>query len=120
MHDDIAVTCFWPTIALEQPAFLIWCEEWLESLYPTPNIQQIHYMLNTYIETEPEVSDEEFSRFFNMATAHNSGGLKLQQNTYGSLMNSSINNTNNRNSSSYTTGSGVISPLSRTINPRRR
>ena len=46
----------------------------------------IRYMLNTYVETEPEVSDEEFSRFFKTAT-HNMGVLTKQPtNTYGSLL----------------------------------
>lgn len=30
IHDDISVTCLFVSIALEQPSFKQWCEEWLE------------------------------------------------------------------------------------------
>lgn len=96
IHDDIAVTCFWVSIANEQELFQQWCEEWLEAQIPTKKIQTIQWMLNTYVETEPEVTDEEFSKFFSAAT-NNMGMLtKQQQNTYGSLM-QQRHNQNNRN-----------------------
>lgn len=117
IHDDIAVTCFWPSIAIEQPMFIQWCEEWLELQPNDLKMQQIRYMLNTYVETEPEISDEEFSRFFRMANQHNMGGLQSVQNTYGSLMNSSNNKHNN--ASSAIGGSGLVSPLSRSMIRRR-
>jgi hypothetical protein len=50
------------------------------------------------VETEPTVSDEEFSRFFSMANQSFNRPLQYQQNTYsqiGNNNNSGYNNYNN-------------------------
>ena len=49
-------------------------------------------MLEMYVETEPEISDQEFSSFYNMASA-GFGRITKQSNSYSSLMNG--NNMNN-------------------------
>lgn len=85
IHDDIAVTCLFVSIALEQELFKQWCEEWLEVQYNTPNIEKVRWMLQMYVETEPTISDEEFQQFFNMASGHLNQGITTQQNTYSQI-----------------------------------
>lgn len=85
-HDDLSITVFFVSIAAEQEYFRIWVEEWLEKLPFTPKVQIIQRMLEVYVEHDPEISDEDFSRFYNLASA-GFGKLTKQSNTYGQLMN---------------------------------
>ena len=49
-------------------------------------------MLEMYVETEPEITDQEFTGFYNMASA-GFGKITKQSNSYSSLMNGkNINN----------------------------
>ena len=91
-HDDLSITVFFVSIAGEQEYFRIWVEEWLENMILTPQVQIIRQMLEIYVETEPEITDQEFTGFYNMASA-GFGKITKQSNSYSSLMNG--NNTNN-------------------------
>ena len=90
-HDDLAVTVFFVSIAQEQEYFRIWLEEWLEGMILTPKVQRIRYMLDIYVESEPEITDEQFSNFYNMASA-GFGKITKQSNTYGTIMNGNMQN----------------------------
>ena len=57
----------------------------------TPKVQRIRYMLDMYVETEPEITDEQFSTFYNMASA-GFGKITKRGNTYGAIMNGSMQN----------------------------
>lgn len=107
IHDDISVTCLFASIALEQRSFTEWCEEWLESQEQTPKIQKLQQMLEMYVETEPTVSDEEFSKFFQMASGHLGGGIRQPQNTYSQIGNSS-------------SGSSPYQPMRQPMSPYRQ
>lgn len=91
MHDDISVTSLFVSIANDQELFQQWCEEWLELQDPTPNIEKLRRMLEIYVESEPTVSDEEFSRFYQMASAGFNKPIG-QQNTYSQLGRQQQNN----------------------------
>lgn len=84
-HDDISVTCMFVSIAQESAHFIIWLNEWLETMPQTYKVQVIRQMLEIYVEQEAQMSDELFNAFYKAASA-NFGKVTHKQNGYGNLM----------------------------------
>lgn len=85
IHDDIAVTCLFVSIANNQPEFQEWCMEWLEVQDPTPNILKLNEMLEIYVDEEPGVSDEEFEKFYKSMSGAFNQPVHQSMGTYSSI-----------------------------------
>lgn len=94
-HDDISITCFFICIASEQLYFKQWVEEWIERLQGSTKVNAIRYMLEIYVETEAEITDEQFTNFYRMASS-GFGKVNHQSNTYGNLLTGNYTNNNMR------------------------
>lgn len=100
MHDDIAVTCLFVSILMEEDSFKLWCEEWINlisnvnhSIEMKEKIKKIMILMETYVTdtVEDEYTEDDIVDLFKTSSSGFNGN---NMNPYGNDFGNGFNGNN--------------------------